>query len=215
MNEVRAVVEAFNAANVRVNGTCWQQWAVWKGLRTVALVRGCWSAKRASVPERSVPGVSKLTLSNTRRTSSERARRSSSSTIPLSNRTTVANGSEREQVLPLLDRVKLKTLKRGRPRKRIKVSADDKGYNSKQQRVILRKRVLDLKYQNEFGRLRKTKVDRSKSRFLDVSSSDVSLLFNVNTVVWLYARERRKVCFDAFIDLATIYIWTQRILLVG
>ncbi|MEA5628055.1 hypothetical protein VB740_34750 [Nostoc sp. UHCC 0251] len=34
------------------------------------------------VPERSVPFASKLTLSNTQRTSSERAQRSSSSTIP-------------------------------------------------------------------------------------------------------------------------------------
>ncbi|MEH2299315.1 MAG: transposase [Nostoc sp.] len=55
--------------------------------------------------------------------------------MPLSNSTTPANGNEREQVLPLLDRVKLKTLKRGRPRKRLKVLAADKGYDSKQQRT--------------------------------------------------------------------------------
>ncbi len=60
--------------------------------------------------------------------------------MPLSNRTTAANGSEREQVIPLLDQVKLKTLKPGRPRKRLKVIAADKGYDSKQQRTILRKR---------------------------------------------------------------------------
>jgi hypothetical protein len=34
--------------------------------------------------------------------------------MPLSNSTTAANGNEREQVLPLLDKVKLKILKRGR-----------------------------------------------------------------------------------------------------
>ncbi len=33
--------------------------------------------------------------------------------MPLANCTTAANGSERDQVMPLLDRVKLKTLKRG------------------------------------------------------------------------------------------------------
>ena len=60
--------------------------------------------------------------------------------MPLSNCTTPANGNEREQVLPLLDKVKLKTLKRGRPRKRLKVLAADKGYDSKQQRANLRKR---------------------------------------------------------------------------
>ena len=47
--------------------------------------------------------------------------------MPLSNLTTAANGSEREQIMPLLDRVKLKTLKRGRPKKRVKVLAADKG----------------------------------------------------------------------------------------
>jgi IS5 family transposase len=60
--------------------------------------------------------------------------------ISLANSTTPANGNEREQVLPLLDKVKLKTLKRGRPRKRLKVLAADKGYDSKQQRASLRKR---------------------------------------------------------------------------
>ncbi len=50
--------------------------------------------------------------------------------MPLSNRTTPANGSERDQVIPLLDSVKIKTNKRGRPRKRLKVLAADKGYDS-------------------------------------------------------------------------------------
>ncbi|CDN14254.1 hypothetical protein RintRC_0401 [Richelia intracellularis] len=43
--------------------------------------------------------------------------------MPLSNRTTPANGSERDQVIPLLDSVKVKTNKRGRPRKPLKVLA--------------------------------------------------------------------------------------------
>jgi hypothetical protein len=41
--------------------------------------------------------------------------------MPLASCTTPANGNEREQVLPLLNKVKLKTLKPGRPRKRLKV----------------------------------------------------------------------------------------------
>ena len=44
-----------------------------------------------------------------------------------------------EQVIPLLNQVKLKTLKRGRHSLRLKVLAADKGYDSKQQRAILRK----------------------------------------------------------------------------
>ncbi|BDI18253.1 hypothetical protein ANSO36C_40550 [Nostoc cf. commune SO-36] len=46
--------------------------------------------------------------------------------MPLANCTTPANGNEREQILPLLDKVKLKTLKPNRPRKRVKVLATDK-----------------------------------------------------------------------------------------
>lgn len=49
--------------------------------------------------------------------------------MPLTNRTTPANGSEREQVIPLLDAIKVKTNKPGRPRKRLKVLAADKGYD--------------------------------------------------------------------------------------
>src|SRR5262245_43035584 len=61
-----------------------------------------------------------------------------SSGMPLANRTTPANGDERAQVLPLLDAVKVRTGKRGRPRKRLKVIATDKGYDAKALRHQLR-----------------------------------------------------------------------------
>jgi hypothetical protein len=51
-----------------------------------------------------------------------------------------ANGNERAHVIALLNRVKLKTLKRGRHSLRIKVLAADKAYDSKQKRAELRKR---------------------------------------------------------------------------
>ena len=51
--------------------------------------------------------------------------------MPLANRTTPANGDERAQVLPLLDAVKVRTGKRSRPRKRLKVIVTDKGYDAK------------------------------------------------------------------------------------
>ena len=60
--------------------------------------------------------------------------------MPLANCTTAANGNEKEQIIPLFDRVKLKTLKRGRPKKRLKVIAGDKGYDSKDKRAALRKK---------------------------------------------------------------------------
>lgn len=49
--------------------------------------------------------------------------------LPLANRTTPANGSETDQVIPLLDSVKVKTNRPGRPRKRVKVLAADQGYD--------------------------------------------------------------------------------------
>lgn len=60
--------------------------------------------------------------------------------MPLANCIIPSNGSERGQIIPLADIVKLKTLKPGRPPKRVKVLATDKGYESKGKRNILRKR---------------------------------------------------------------------------
>jgi Transposase DDE domain len=60
--------------------------------------------------------------------------------MPLANRATPANGTERAQVLPLLDAVRLRTGKPGRPRKRPKVLATDKGYDAKVLRLQLRTR---------------------------------------------------------------------------
>ena len=47
--------------------------------------------------------------------------------MPLAACTTPANGNERAQVVPLLEAVTIKTGTRGRPRKRPKVLAADKG----------------------------------------------------------------------------------------
>jgi IS5 family transposase len=135
--------------------------------------------------------------------------------MPLSNRTTPANGSEREQVIPLLDQVKLKTLKRGRHSLRLKVLAADKGYDSKQQRTILRKRGIRPQIPK---RVWKTKKNKGRPIKISVPRFQQERCF-----AWFqrkYRRlavrwERRKVYFDAFIDLATIHLWVQRILLVG
>jgi transposase len=60
--------------------------------------------------------------------------------MPLANRTTLANGNERKQVIPLLDNIKVKTERPGRPRQRVKVLVADKGYDSKEIRAALRQR---------------------------------------------------------------------------
>lgn len=135
--------------------------------------------------------------------------------MPLANCTTPANGNEREQVILLLDKVKLKTLKRGRPRKRIKVLAADKGYDSKQKRADLRKRGIRPQIPK---RVWKTKKNRGRPIKISVPRFQQERCF-----AWYqrkYRRlvvrwERQKVYFDAFIDLATIHIWINKILLVG
>ncbi len=78
--------------------------------------------------------------------------------MPLANRTTPANGSEPDQVIPLLDSVKVKTKKPGRPRKRVKVLAAGKGYDSKDKRAALRKRGIRPQWPK---RVWKTKKNRS------------------------------------------------------
>jgi len=60
--------------------------------------------------------------------------------MPLSCRAAPANTDERAAVLTLLDDINPKTCKAGRPRKRIKVLAGDKGYDSSELRKNLRKR---------------------------------------------------------------------------
>jgi IS5 family transposase len=135
--------------------------------------------------------------------------------MPLANSTTPANGNEREQVLSLLDKVKLKTLKRGRPRKKLKVLAADKGYDSKEKRAALRKRGIRPQIPK---RVWKTKKNRGRPIKISVPRFQQERCF-----AWYqrkYRRlavrwERQKVYFDAFIDLGTIHIWIQRIVLVG
>ncbi len=102
--------------------------------------------------------------------------------MPLSNLTTAANGSEREQIIPLLDRVKLKTLKRGRPKKRVKVLAADKGYDSQEKRAIFRKRGIrpqlpkrTYKSKKNRGRPIKISVPRfQQERCLARASTEIS-----------------------------------------
>jgi len=135
--------------------------------------------------------------------------------MPLANTTTAANDSEREQLIPLLDRVKLKTLKKGRPRKRVKVLAADKGYDSQEKRAVLRKRGIRPQLPK---RIWKTKKNKGRPIKISVPRFQQERCF-----AWYqrkYRRlvvrwERQKSNFDAFLSLATIHIWINRILLVG
>jgi hypothetical protein len=134
--------------------------------------------------------------------------------MPLANRTTPANGDERAQVLPLLDAVKIRTGKRGRPRKRLRVIATDKGYDAKALREKLRKRGIRAQIPK---RVWKTKKHRGRPIAQVVPRFQAE-----RTFAWFQKKYRRLVvrweritaCFEAFLTLATIHIWVHR-LIVG
>ncbi|CDN09706.1 hypothetical protein RintRC_6024 [Richelia intracellularis] len=77
--------------------------------------------------------------------------------MPLSNPTTPANGSEKDQVIPLLDSVKVKTNKCGRPRKPLKVLAAEKGYDSKEKSAALPRRGIRPQLPKEVWKTKKNK----------------------------------------------------------
>ena len=138
--------------------------------------------------------------------------------MPLSNGTTPANGSETDQVIPLLDSVKVKTNKRGRPCKLLKVLAADKGYDSKDKRsaLLYLDVVLGRNGPRGFGRQRRTRVDPLKFPSHVFNKNVVSHGFKKNIVVLFVVRwEIISACFDAFLSLATIHIWINKIILLG
>jgi IS5 family transposase len=134
--------------------------------------------------------------------------------MPLSTRTTPANGDERAQVLPLLDALHVRTGKRGRPRKRLKVIATDKGYDAKDLRHRLRARGIRAQIPK---RVWKTKKWRGRPIKKAVPRFQAE-----RTLAWFQRKYRRLVvrwerlaaCFNAFLAIAMIHMWVHR-LIVG
>ncbi|WP_242065014.1 transposase [Nostoc sp. FACHB-133] len=93
--------------------------------------------------------------------------------------------------------------------------AADKGYDSKQKRADLRKRGIRPQIPK---RVWKTKKNRERPIKISVPRLQQERCF-----AWYQRKyhrlvvrwERQKVYFDTFIDLATIHIWINKILLVG
>jgi transposase len=134
--------------------------------------------------------------------------------MPLSTRTTPANGNERAQVIPLLDTLHIRTGKRGRPRKRFKVLAMDKGYEAKDLRHHLRTRGIRPQMAKRVWKGRKL---RGRPINQDVPRFQVE-----RTFAWFqrkYSRlvvrwERLAVCFNAFLAIAMLHMWVHS-LIVG
>jgi hypothetical protein len=134
--------------------------------------------------------------------------------MPLANRTTSANGNERAQVLPLLDAIHLRTGKRGRPRKRPKALVTDKGYDAKDLRQQLRTRGIRAQIPKRIWT-----TSRPRGRPIKIA---VPRFQAERTLAWFQKKYRRLVvrwerlaaCFAAFLAVATIHMWIQR-LIVG
>jgi transposase len=134
--------------------------------------------------------------------------------MPLSTSTTPANGDERAQVIPLLDALHVRTGKRGRPRKRLKVLAADKGYDAKDLRRRLRTRGIRPQIPKRVWKSRKPRGRPIKK--------DVPRYQAERTFAWFQRKYRRLVvrwerlaaCFKAFLAIAMIHIWVHR-LIVG
>jgi Transposase DDE domain len=132
--------------------------------------------------------------------------------MPLAHRTTPANGNERAQILPLLDTVRLRTGKRGRPRKRPKVLVTDRGYDAQDLRQQVRTRGIRAQIPKQVW---KTKRPRGRPIKVDVPRFQAE-----RTFAWFqkqYRRlavrwERRAACFAAFLTIATIHIWINRLI---
>jgi hypothetical protein len=111
-------------------------------------------------------------------------------------------------VLSLLDKVKLKTLKRGRPRKNSGTGCE-KVMIPKKNVLPYVSGVFDPKYENGYGKLRKTRGRPIKSPFPDFNRN-VALLVS-RKYRRLAVRWERQKLFDAFIDLGTIHIWIKEL----
>jgi IS5 family transposase len=134
--------------------------------------------------------------------------------MPLATCTTPANGDERAQVLPLLDAVRLRTGKRGRPRKRLKVLATDKGYDAKALRQHLRTRGIRAQIPKRVWKrtpLRGRPIKRDVPRFqAERAFAWFQKKYRRLVVRW----ERLAACFTAFLVIAIMHLWIQR-LIVG
>jgi Transposase DDE domain len=134
--------------------------------------------------------------------------------MPWSTRPTPANGDERAQVLPLLEACRVHTGKRGRPRKRLKVLAADKGYDAQALRHRLRTRGSRPQMPT---RVWKTKKPRGRPLKKAVPRFQAE-----RTCAWFQRKYRRLVvrwerlvaCFNAVLTIAVIPMWVHK-LIVG
>ena len=134
--------------------------------------------------------------------------------MPLATRTPPAHGDERAQVLPLLDAVKVHTGKRGRPRKRLGILATDTGYDAKALRQKLRQRGIRAQIPKRVWKSKKYRGRPIKKGVPRFQAERTFAWFQKKYRRLVVRWERTVACFEAFLAIATIHIWLQR-LIVG
>ena len=134
--------------------------------------------------------------------------------MPLATRITPAKGDERTQVLPRLDAVKIRPGKRGRPRKRLKVIATDKGYDAQALRQTLRKRGIRAQIPKRVWKTKKNRGRPIKTVVPRFQAERTFAWFQKKYRRLVVRRERSAACFEALLARATIHIWIHR-LIVG
>jgi IS5 family transposase len=132
--------------------------------------------------------------------------------MPLHATQTPANGDERKQVEPLLDGIKVRTGKPGRPKKRLKKIGFDKGYDDRNLRVRIRKRGIKPEIPK---RVWKTKKPRGRPLKKTVPRYKAERAFS-----WFQRKFRRLVVrwerlpqvFSGFLQLAIVFMWIQKLI---
>jgi hypothetical protein len=134
--------------------------------------------------------------------------------MPWSTRTTPAHGDDRTQVLPLLDALRLRTGQWGRPRTQLRVIAADQGYDAKTLRHQLRRRGIRPQLPKRVWKTKKPRGRPIKKEGPRFQAERACAWFQRKYRRLVVRWERLAVCFNAFLAMAMIHMWDQR-LIVG
>ena len=128
--------------------------------------------------------------------------------MPLSAFSAPANEDERKHVGELLETVEVKTGKAGRPRKKVKRLAADKGYDSD----ALRNSLKDAGIQPQIPRKKNAKKRPGRPVCMKSPRFQVFSWLQRKFRRLVVRQERLPRCFDAFLSLSVCVMWIQRIM---
>ena len=131
--------------------------------------------------------------------------------MPVSAETSPANGDERKLAEYLVETVTVKTGKPGRPPKKIKRIAGDKGYDSQKLREFLLSKGIAPQIprkKNAVPRRGRPVLMRAPRFQIERTFSWLQRKFRRLAVRW----ERLPQCFNSFLSLGISVLWMQRLL---